>query len=102
MNRTELVRALATRQPQLTLVVVDAAVKCLIERMNQALVAGERIEIRGFGSFSLHKLPPRTGRNPRTGEAVALAARRMPHFKAGKALRERVEAARGRCEIVDL
>jgi integration host factor subunit beta len=62
----------------------------MLEIMSDALAAGERIEIRGFGSFSLHFRPPRQGRNPKTGETVALSGKHVPHFKAGKDLRERV------------
>jgi integration host factor subunit beta len=62
----------------------------LIEQMAQNLATGERIEIRGFGSFSLHYRPPRIGRNPKTGEAVALSGKYVPHFKPGKELREKV------------
>jgi integration host factor subunit beta len=69
---------------------VEFAVKTLIEQMAQSLARGERIEIRGFGSFSLHHRPPRMGRNPKSGEAVPLAAKYVPHFKPGKELRERV------------
>ncbi len=69
--------------------------------MNQALSSGERIEIRGFGSFSLHKRPPRTGRNPKTGESVSLAEKHVPHFKPGKELRDRVDSASHKYEIAD-
>jgi integration host factor subunit beta len=62
----------------------------MIEQMSQALASGERIEIRGFGSFSLHFLPPRMGRNPKTGDSVELNGKYVPHFKPGKELRERV------------
>jgi integration host factor subunit beta len=62
--------------------------------MSDALADGERIEIRGFGSFSLHFRPPRQGRNPKTGEAVSLAGKHVPHFKPGKDIRERVNANR--------
>jgi len=64
--------------------------------MSQELATGGRIEIRGFGSFSLHYRPPRMGRNPKTGEPVALPAKYVPHFKPGKDLRERVNAGRER------
>ena len=80
---------------------VELAVKCVIEKMNQALSSGERIEIRGFGSFSLHKRPPRTGRNPKTGESVDLAEKYVPHFKPGKELRDRVDSASDKYEIAD-
>ncbi|MGB5465699.1 MAG: integration host factor subunit beta, partial [Sedimenticolaceae bacterium] len=63
---------------------------CMIEQMSQALASGERIEIRGFGSFSLHFRPPRMGRNPKTGDSVELSGKYVPHFKPGKELRERV------------
>ena len=69
-----------------------AAVKCILEQMSQALATGERIEIRGFGSFSLHYRPPRKGRNPKTGDAVALTEKYAPHFKPGKELRNRVNS----------
>jgi integration host factor subunit beta len=69
---------------------VELSVKTLLEHMSSALSSGERIEIRGFGSFSLHYRPPRTGRNPKTGDAVELPGKYVPHFKPGKELRERV------------
>ena len=69
---------------------MDLAVKSLLDMMGGALAAGERIEIRGFGSFSLHYRPPRLGRNPKTGDSVALPGKHVPHFKPGKELREKV------------
>ncbi|MCP4698191.1 MAG: integration host factor subunit beta [Gammaproteobacteria bacterium] len=72
---------------------VDAAVKMILKQMSEALAAGSRIEIRGFGSFSVHHHHPRTGRNPKTGREIFLPARNIPHFKPGKALRERVNSA---------
>lgn len=72
---------------------MDLAVRTIIEQMSSALASGERIEVRGFGSFSLHFRPPRMGRNPKTGESVALPGKHVPHFKPGKELRERVNAA---------
>jgi integration host factor subunit beta len=74
---------------------VELAVKHILELMSEALASGERIEIRGFGSFSLHFRPPRMGRNPKTGDSVALAGKHVPHFKPGKDLRERVNDSRG-------
>ena len=71
----------------------------MLEHMAQCLASGERIEIRGFGSFSLHYRPPRTGRNPKTGDSVDLSAKYVPHFKPGKELRERVNESLGRVEI---
>jgi integration host factor subunit beta len=69
---------------------IELALRQIIDIMSDALAAGQRIEIRGFGSFALHFRPPRQGRNPRTGESVALAGKHVPHFKPGKELRERV------------
>lgn len=101
MTKSELIEALAKQQPHLALKDVELAVKCLIEQMNQALSSGERIEIRGFGSFSLHLRAPRIGRNPKTGETVALSKKHVPHFKPGKELRDRVDSSRENYNIVD-
>lgn len=90
MTKSELIELLSRRQPHLKVDDVDMAVKTLLQQMSGALASGERIEIRGFGSFSLHYRPPRTGRNPKTGDAVALSGKHVPHFKPGKELRERV------------
>ncbi len=90
MTKSELIEKLAQKQTQLTYKDVEFAVKTLTEQMAQTLASGERIEIRGFGSFSLHYRPPRIGRNPKTGEAVSLSGKYVPHFKPGKELRERV------------
>lgn len=90
MTKSELIEILAAKNSHLNHKDVELAVKSLIEQMSQSLSTGNRIEIRGFGSFSLHYRPPRMGRNPKTGDAVALAAKYVPHFKPGKELRERV------------
>ena len=90
MTKSELIAALSASQPQLQPRDVELAVKELLEQMSAALAAGERIEVRGFGSFSLHYRPPRIGRNPKTGEAVHVPDKFVPHFKPGKELRERV------------
>ncbi len=90
MTKSELIEKLSQKQSQLTSKDVEFAVKTLTEQMAQILSGGGRIEIRGFGSFCLHFRPPRIGRNPKTGEAVALAGKYVPHFKPGKELRERV------------
>lgn len=92
MTKSELVEALAAKQVHLKTDDVDMAVKTLLEQMSGALASGERIEIRGFGSFSLHYRAPRIGRNPKTGESVALPGKHVPHFKPGKDLRERVNS----------
>ena len=91
MTKSELIEILARKQPQLNSKDVELAVKTMLEHMAQVLANGERIEIRGFGSFSLHYRPPRIGRNPKTGDSVQLGAKFVPHFKPGKELRERVD-----------
>ena len=90
MTKSDLIDNLSKNQGHLAYKDVELAVKSLIEMMSSALSNGERIEIRGFGSFSLHYRAPRMGRNPKTGEAVALPGKHVPHFKPGKSLRERV------------
>ena len=94
MTKSELIEALAQKQSQLAYKDVELAVKAMLDHMAQTLASGERIEIRGFGSFSLHYRPPRTGRNPKTGDAVTLASKHVPHFKPGKELRDRVNKTR--------
>ena len=93
MTKSELIEIIARRQPQLSSRDVELSVKTIIEQMSQALARGGRIEIRGFGSFSLHYRASRIGRNPRTGETVGLAGKFVPHFKPGKDLRYRVNAS---------
>jgi len=95
MTRSDLVEVLEQEQNQLSERDVELAVKTMLERMSEALASGKRIEIRGFGSFTLHFREPRIGRNPKTGQSVALPGRYAPHFKPGKALRERVNVATG-------
>ncbi len=90
MTKSELIELIASRQTQLSSKDVELAVKTILEHMSQTLSTGERIEIRGFGSFSLHYREPRKGRNPKTGNAVQLTGKYVPHFKPGKELRERV------------
>ena len=91
MTKSELIDKLAENQKHLAHLDVELAVKSILEQMSTALADGDRIEIRGFGSFSLHFRAPRMGRNPKTGEAVALPGKHVPHFKPGKSLRERVD-----------
>ncbi|MEA3639121.1 MAG: integration host factor subunit beta [Lamprobacter sp.] len=93
MMKSELIDILAREQNHLVYKDVELAVRCILEQMSGALASGERIEIRGFGSFSLHFRPPRVGRNPKTGDAVALSGKYVPHFKPGKELRDRVNQA---------
>ena len=90
MTRSELIELMADGQHQLSVKDVELAVKLLIDHMAETLSSGQRIEIRGFGSFSLHYREPRQGHNPRTGDAVALRGKHVPHFKPGKELRDRV------------
>ncbi len=90
MTKSELIEVIAKAQNHLAYRDIELAVKCMIEEMSQSLASGERIEIRGFGSFSLHYRPPRIGRNPKTGETVALSGKYVPYFKPGKELRDRV------------
>lgn len=92
MTRSDLVEELAARFSQLTHRDAEFAVKTILDAISDTLVRGNRIEIRGFGSFSINHRPPRMGRNPRSGESVAIPEKRVPHFKPGKALREAVEA----------
>ncbi len=90
MTKSELIELIASKQQHLAYKDVELSVKTLLEHMSEALASGERIEIRGFGSFSLHHRPPRIGRNPKTGDPVALPGKYVPHFKPGKQLRQRV------------
>jgi len=91
MTKSELIDILAAEQPQLVYRDVELAVKGLLDRMADTLAEGDRIEVRGFGSFSLHHRPARIGRNPKTGAAVHVPDKFVPHFKPGKELRERVD-----------
>jgi integration host factor subunit beta len=91
MTRSDLVEELAARFGQITQRDAEFAVKAILEAMNEALARGHRIEIRGFGSFSVNYRPPRMGRNPRSGESVAIPEKKVPHFKPGKALRLAVD-----------
>ena len=90
MTKSELIEKIAFSQDQLPPRDVEHAVRMILERMAKALVSKQRIEIRGFGSFSLHYRAPRTGRNPKTGDSVTLTGKYVPHFKPGKDLRDRV------------
>lgn len=93
MTKSELIERIADQQDQLSPKDIELGVKLVLEEMSQALAVGERIEIRGFGSFSLHYRSSRMGRNPKTGEAVKLDGKYVPHFKPGKELRDRVNDA---------
>ncbi|WP_347248227.1 integration host factor subunit beta [Zoogloea sp.] len=91
MTKSELIARLAERFPQLVTKDAEFAVKMILDAMTDALSRGDRIEIRGFGSFALNYRPPRVGRNPKSGEKVQVPEKYVPHFKAGKELRERVD-----------
>ena len=90
MTKSELIERIAQQQEQLPPKDVELAVKMILEKMTQALVHNNRIEVRGFGSFCLHYRAPRTGRNPKTGDSVELTGKYVPYFKPGKDLKERV------------
>ena len=90
MTKSDLIEKISFSQGQLSYRDVELSVKTIIEKMADRLSSGERIEIRGFGSFCLHYRAPRMGRNPKTGEKVSLRGKHVPHFKPGKELRERV------------
>jgi integration host factor subunit beta len=91
MTKSELIARLAARFPQLVAKDADFAVKVILDALTDALARGDRIEIRGFGSFALNYRPPRLGRNPKSGEKVKVPAKYVPHFKPGKEMRERVD-----------
>jgi len=95
MTKSELIARLAERFPQLVAKDADYAVKMILDALTAALVRSDRIEIRGFGSFALNYRPPRIGRNPKSGDKVQVPEKYVPHFKAGKELRERVDYRSG-------
>jgi len=99
--KSELVRALNEKLTELQIKDVELALNCILGQLADAIVQGERIEIRGFGSFNLHHRPPRVARNPKTGEAINLPAKVALHFKPGKEMRDRVNAARDKCGITE-
>jgi len=92
VTKSELIENIAANQTQLSVRDVELAIKAILDMMTDSLAEGDRIEIRGFGSFSLHYRSPRIGRNPKTGDKVELSGKYVPHFKPGKDLRERVNA----------
>jgi len=101
MVKSELLQALSAKLPELQARDVETALNCLLKQMADALALGERIEIRGFGSFDLRRRLAKLGRNPKTGGAVYLAATVVVHFKPGKEMRDRVNAAREKCGIME-
>jgi len=101
VNKSDLLRVLKGKCPELQASAVELALNCLLEHLVSALASGVRIEIRGFGCFTLHPHPPRIGRNPKSGVAVHLPAKVKLHFKPGKDLKDRVNAARDKCPITN-
>ena len=99
MVKSELINRIANKQSSLPLKDIELSVNHILERMSKTLGAGDRIEIRGFGSFSLHYRPPRRAHNPKTGERVQTNAKYTPHFKPGKELRERVNESRATVDL---
>lgn len=95
MTKSDLIEILSEKQSLLNYRDVELAVKLILEQMSDSLSRGDRIEIRGFGSFTLHHRPPRVGRNPKSGESVKLEEKYVPHFKPGKELRDRVNDSAG-------
>ncbi|WP_438971465.1 integration host factor subunit beta [Methylophaga sp.] len=95
MTKSDLIEVLSEKQSLLNYRDVELAVKLILEQMSDSLSLGDRIEIRGFGSFTLHHRPPRVGRNPKSGESVKLDEKYVPHFKPGKELRDRVNDSAG-------
>lgn len=93
MTRAELIQYLASSHPQLTAQDIDLTVRTILEEMARTLTQGDRVEIRGFGSFMVNYRPLRQGRNPKTGDTVMVPAKYVPHFKPGKNMRERVNDA---------
>ena len=101
MTKSEIVEILARKQSHLNYHDIESAVKMLLDLMSTSLSDGRRIEVRGFGSFSLHYRKARRGRNPKTGEQVLLDEKYVPHFKPGKELRERANQSRETVLISD-
>ena len=101
MIKSELVRALNEKLPELQVKDVELALNCILGQLASAIDKGERIEIRGFGSFDCRHRPPRIARNPKSGEGVNLPAKIAVHFKPGKEMRDRVNASRDKCGITE-
>jgi len=100
MTKSEIIELIARKQTQFSQKDIEIAVNQIVDSMIETLSQGERIEIRGFGSFSLHHRKARVGRNPKTGETVELSDKRVPHFKPGKSLRERVDSSKDSTDIL--
>lgn len=101
MTKSEIIDILSRKQSHLSSRDVELSVRLLLDKMSDTLSDGGRIEVRGFGSFSLHHRTARKGRNPKTGDQVDLPPKHVPHFKPGKELREKVNASREHYPLVD-
>lgn len=101
MTKSEIINILSRKQSHLSSKDIELSVKILLDQISDTLSNGERIEIRGFGSFSLHHRTARKGRNPKTGEQVQLPSKHVPHFKPGKEMRERVNDSKDKYPIED-
>ncbi len=99
MTKSEIINIISRKQSHLSSKDIEESIKKLLDQMSDTLTSGERIEIRGFGSFSLHHRSARNGRNPKTGEKVFLTAKYVPHFKPGKELRERINQSKDKYSI---
>ena len=101
MVKSELVQVLKEKLPELQQRDVELAVNCILAQMSNAIIKGERIEVRGFGSFDLRPRAPRIGRNPKTGESLSLPAKVVLHFKPGREMKDRINSARDQCGITE-
>lgn len=101
MIKSELIKSIASKMMQLPENKIAESINCILDTMGQSLINGHRIEVRGFGSFSVHLCKPRQAHNPKTGEKVITQPKHTAHFKPGKELRERVNASRNHCLITD-
>jgi integration host factor subunit beta len=100
MTKSELIAVINTKLPEMEFQNIELAVNCMLSHMANVLEEGERIEVRGFGSFNLHHSSPRLARNPKTGETLHIPVKTIIHFKAGKQMRDRVNASHGKRDII--
>jgi integration host factor subunit beta len=101
MIKSQLIMFLSKQLPHLSEKKINAAANLIMEQLSQSLISGQRIEIRGFGSFCLHHRPPRQAFNPKTGKRVMTDAKAIPHFKPGKTLKEGIEEHKDQYPISD-
>jgi integration host factor subunit beta len=100
MTKSELIAVISAKLPEMEFQNTELAINCILTHMANVLEKGERIEVRGFGSFNLHNTSPRLARNPKTGETLHIPVKKIIHFKAGKQMRDRVNASHGKCDII--